>query len=173
VRAGLRELASMVLSFDAWLYHPQIGDVAAMADAIPDLTIILDHVGGPLGIHSYAGRRAEVFETWRRAIQDVALRDNVVIKLGGLGMRIAGFDFHARERAPSSVDLAEAWRPYIEVCIEAFGPRRCMFESNFPVDSVSCSYGVMWNAFKRLAGGASAAEKAALFAGTARRVYRL
>ena len=173
VRAGLRELAALGLSFDAWLYHPQIDDVAGVADAIPDLPIILDHVGAPLGIFSYADRRAEVFGQWRRSIVELARRPNVLVKLGGLGMRLGGFGFHDAERPPSSEALAEAWRPYVMTCIEAFGARRCMFESNFPVDSISGGYGLMWNAFKRLAAGASDEDKRCLFARTAREVYRL
>jgi L-fuconolactonase len=172
-RAGFATLAPLSLSFDSWLYHPQIVDLADLAGAFPDTTIILDHVGGPLGIGPYAGRRDAVFTEWRAAIRDLARRPNVNVKLGGLGMTIFGFGFHERETPPGSPDLAETWRPYMETCIEAFGPQRCMFESNFPVDKVSCSYAVLWNAFKRLATGATPDEKAALFAGTAARVYRL
>ena len=172
-REGFATLARSGLSFDAWLYHPQIPELTALARAFPDARIVLDHVGGPLGIGRYAGRREEVFAAWRLAIRDLAGCATVHVKLGGLGMRINGFGFEAAEDPPSSEHLAAAWRPYIETCIEAFGADRCMFESNFPVDKGSYSYAVCWNTFKRLASAASAAEKAALFSGTATRFYRL
>ncbi len=129
--------------------------------------------GGPLGIGPFAGRQAEVFPEWKRQILALAALPNVVVKLGGLTMYVTGFDFHRRPQPPGSAELAEAWRPYIETCIEAFGAARCMFESNFPVDKGMCSYPILWNALKRLAAGAGADEKTALFSGTAMRVYRL
>ena len=172
-REGFAELAPLGLSFDAWQYHPQLPELIDLARAFPDTTIVLDHVGGPLGIGPYAGKRDEVFARWRHDIIHLAQCPNVVVKLGGLGMKICGFGFSERPLPPSSEDLATAWRPYIEHCIAAFGPARSMFESNFPVDKGSCSYGVLWNAFKRLAAGASAAERADLFSGTATRIYRL
>ena len=172
-RRGFAQLAPLGLTFDAWLYHPQLPELLDLARAFPGTTIVLDHAGGPLGIGPYRQRHAEVFDRWKRAITDLAHCPNTVVKLGGLGMRTGMFDFHARATPPSSVALAAAWRPYVETCIEAFGPARCMFESNYPVDGVTCSYAVLWNAFKRLASGASAAEKVALFEDTARRVYRL
>ena len=172
-REGFARLAPLGLSFDAWLLHPQIPELADLARAFPQTTVILDHVGGPIGVGRYAGRRQEVFAAWRRSIVDLAGCPNVQVKLGGLGMPVMGFGFHERETPPTSAELAAAWRPYVETCIEAFGVGRCMFESNFPVDKVSCGYAVLWNAFKRLAQGGSPAEKAALFGGTARRVYRL
>jgi predicted TIM-barrel fold metal-dependent hydrolase len=98
---------------------------------------------------------------------------NVVVKLGGMAMRINGWDFHTKAEPPSSEELATAWKPYVETCIEAFGANRCMFESNFPVDKGSYGYQAFWNACKILAKGASAAEKADLFSGTAARFYRL
>lgn len=172
-RAGFAHLAPLGLSFDAWMYHTQLADCAGLADAFPGTAIILNHVGGPIGIGPYAGRRDQVFADWRTALREVARRGNVVVKLGGLGMRLFGFDLHAGDRAPDSDTVAAAWRPYVEAAIEAFGPERAMFESNFPVDKGSVCYGVLWNAFKKLAAGASADEKRALFAGTACRVYRL
>jgi predicted TIM-barrel fold metal-dependent hydrolase len=172
-REGFAKLAPLGLSFDAWLYFHQLGDVEDLADAFPDTTIVLDHVGGLLGIGGYAGRRQEVFEQWRQAIIDLARHPNVVVKLGGLGMVSCGFDFHKRPLPPTSEELAETWRPYLETCIAAFGPERSMFESNFPVDKETCSYRVIWNTFKRIAAQYSPAEKAALFHGTAARVYRL
>ena len=172
-REGFAALGRLDLTFDAWLYHPQLPDLTTLARAFPAQPIVLDHVGGPLGLGWYEGRRDDIFAGWRRDILELAGCPNVYMKLGGLGMRINGFKFHHRERPPSSKDLAEAWRPYIDTCIEAFGPKRCMFESNFPVDKISGSYAVYWNAFKRLASGASAADKAALFRDTARDFYRL
>ncbi len=140
----------------------------------PQTQIVLDHVGGAIGLGPYAGKRDEVFTAWSGEIRELAACPNVHVKLGGLGMRMFGFDVHhLGELPPSSEELAAAWRPYIETCIAAFGPERAMFESNFPVDKGSCSYPVLWNAFKRIAAGYSAAEKAALFAGTATKFYRL
>ncbi len=172
-REGFAALAPLGLSFDAWLVHTQIGDVLDLARAFPDTTIVLDHVGGPLGIGPYVGMRDQVFAEWRAAIRELALCHNAHVKLGGLGMHTIGFDFHARERPPTSEQLAKAWKPYIETCIAAFGAKRSMFESNFPVDKGTCSYQVLWNAFKRITAGCSASEKSALFGGTANTVYRL
>jgi L-fuconolactonase len=172
-RAGFARLAKFGLSYDAWLYHPQIGELASLARAFPETTIVLDHVGGPIGIGVYKGKRAEVFNVWRDAIRDIARCPNVNVKLGGLGMKVMGFGFEEKPRPPGSEELAREWRPYLETCIDAFGPNRAMFESNFPVDKQSCSYAVLWNAFKRFAAGYSEADKDALFVGTATRVYRL
>jgi predicted TIM-barrel fold metal-dependent hydrolase len=134
---------------------------------------VLDHCGGPIGVGSYAKRREEIFVGWKASIQDIAKCPNVVVKLGGLAMRLLGYDFHERAMPPSSEELAAAWRPYIETCIESFGPNRCMFESNFPPDKGQCSYQVIFNAFKRIAASYSESEKIALFSKTATDVYRL
>jgi L-fuconolactonase len=173
LREGFAELAPRKLSFDAWLYHTQLDELLDLARAFPETTIVLNHVGGVIGVGPYAGKRDEVFAGWKASIAALAQCPNVNVKLGGLGMRMFGFDVHKGERAPTSEQLAAAWRPHIETCIAAFGPERCMFESNFPVDKGTCSYGVLWNAFKRVAQGCSAADKAALFSGTAARVYRI
>ena len=172
-REGFARLRALGLTFEAWLYHPQIPELTELARAFPDQPIVLNHMGGPLGIGPYRGKRDAVFTQWRRSIEELAQCPNVHVKLGGLGMRIIGFDLYKRERPPGSEELAEISRPYMETCIEAFTPRRCMFESNFPVDKVSFSYNVCWNTFKRLASGASAAEKAALFYDTAAGFYKL
>jgi predicted TIM-barrel fold metal-dependent hydrolase len=172
-RKGFATLAPLNLSFDAWFYHPQIDDLTALARAFPGTAICLNHVGGPLAIGAYAGRRDEIFATWSASIKALAACPNVVVKLGGLAMRINGWDFHEQADPPSSQALAAAWKPYVETCIEAFGAARCMFESNFPVDKGSYGYPVFWNACKLLAKGASAAEKTDLFSGTAARFYRL
>lgn len=172
-RAGFKHLAPLGLSFDAWLLEPQLPDVIDLARAFPDTTIVLDHVGTPLGRASYQGKLPERFPTWKANILELAKSPNVVVKLGGLAMAFCNFpSFLAEPRAPST-QLAQEWGPYIETCIEAFGAGRCMFESNFPVDMGSCDYATLWNAFKHIAKGASAAEKTALFSGTAKRVYRL
>lgn len=172
-RAGARVLARMGLSFDAWLYFPQLPELAAFAKAVPELPIILNHIGGLLRVGPYANRDEEVLATWRRGIAAVAACPNIYVKLGGVGMPRTGFDWHARSKPIGSEELAGSMAPFMTYCIEQFGPTRCMFESNFPVDKVSYSYQVFWNACKRLVSGASPSEKSALFGGTARRVYRL
>jgi L-fuconolactonase len=173
LRQGFARLHPLGLSFDAWMYFTQLGELVDLARAFPDTPIVLNHVGGAIGIGPYAGRRDEVFAEWKGRIGELAGCPNVHIKLGGLGMRLFGFDVHAGALPPGSEQLAAAWRPYIETCIAAFGPERAMFESNFPVDKGSGGYPVFWNAFKRIAAGCSAAERAALFSGTANRFYRL
>ena len=173
IREGFARLHPLGLSFDAWMYHTQLGELVDLARAFPETPIVLDHVGGPIGLGPYAGRGEEVFAEWSGRIAELAGCPNVHIKLGGLGMRLFGFDVHEGELPPTSEQLAAAWRPYVETCIAAFGANRSMFESNFPVDKGSGSYHVFWNAFKRIAAGFSAAEKAALFASTASRFYRL
>ncbi len=172
-REGYAQLAPLGLSFDAWLLHTQLDDVIDLARAFPGTTLVLDHVGGPIGMDSYALRRAEVLAQWTAKIGELARCPNVVVKLGGMAMKLSGSDFHTRPVPPDSRTLADTWRPYVSACIDAFGVDRCMFESNFPVDKGMCSYPVLWNAFKRLAAGCSKAEKTALFSGTARRVYRV
>jgi len=172
-RRGFGWLERHGLSYDAWLYHTQIDQLVDLARAFPGVPIVLNHVGGPLGVGPYRGRRKEVFSAWRAGMTALAACENVHMKLGGLAMVVNGFDFHENFLPPSSGELAAAWRPWMEACIEDFGPNRCMFESNFPVDKGMCSYPVLWNAFKRIASGASTAEKTALFHGTAERFYRL
>lgn len=172
-RRGFSELAKRDLAFDAWLYHTQLNDFHDLAKAFPDTRLVLDHVGGPLGIGPYAGQRPAVTAEWQRSMSALAQLDNVHVKLSGLGMRISGFDLHAKPQPPTSGQLAALWAPYFDFCIETFGPNRCMFASNFPVDKGSCSYGTLWNAHKRVAEQLTPAEQDALFQGTARAVYRL
>lgn len=172
-REGFAQLAPLGLSFEAWQYHPQLPEVTDLARAFPDTPIILNHVGGPLGVGPYAGRNDETFAVWQRGMTELAGCPNVTVKLGGLGMRIGLFDHHARDTPPDSQQIADAWRPWVQTTIELFGAQRCLFESNFPVDKVSTGYATLWNAFKRLAAGASEDEKTALFSGTASRVYRI
>ncbi|HEY3908424.1 MAG TPA: amidohydrolase family protein [Stellaceae bacterium] len=172
-REGFAQLAPLGLSFESWQYHPQLPDAIDLARAFPETTIILNHVGGVLGVGPYAGRRQEILAGWKKDIAELAKCPNVNVKLGGVGMTSFGFDFPERETPPSSEELAAAWRQYIEPCIEAFGPGRSMFESNFPPDKQSGGYTELWNAFERITAGASATEKKALYSGTAARVYRL
>jgi L-fuconolactonase len=172
-RRGFSYLRVYGLSFEAWLYHPQLPELADLARAFPDTVIILNHLGGPLGIGPYAGKRDEVFARWKTDLAAVAACPNVVLKVGGIQMVINGFGWHEREQPPTSDQLLEENRAWYLYAIEQFGPARCMFESNFPVDRLSCSYTVLWNQFKKLTQGFSAGERAALFHDTAKRVYRL
>ncbi|HET6182651.1 MAG TPA: amidohydrolase family protein [Acetobacteraceae bacterium] len=172
-RAGFAQLAKHGMSFDAWLYHTQLDELYDLARAFPGTPIVLNHVGGPLGVGPFQGKSAEVFATWQASMRRLAACPNVHVKLGGLAMAINGFDFHRQVLPPSSGELVNAWRPWMSACIELFGATRCMFESNFPVDKAMCSYPVLWNAFKRIAAGASADEKRALFHDTAARFYRI
>ncbi len=172
-REGFKVLHKLGLSFDAWLLEPQLPDLIDLARAFPDTTIVCDHVGTPLGIAAYAGKRDERFGVWRNNLRELAKCQNVVVKLGGLPMPFAGWRKRMAEPLLASEMLAAQWKPYIRTCIGFFGPSRCMFESNFPVDRFGADYVALWNAFKRLAGNYSASEKTALFSGTAARVYRL
>ena len=172
-RVGARVLARMGLSLEAWLYFPQLTELMDFAKAVPELTIILNHIGGLLGVGSYAERKEEALATWRTGIEAVAECPNINVKLGGMGMPHVGFDWHTRTKPIGSEELAESMSPYMNHCIDKFGPDRCMFESNFPVDKVSFSYNVMYNAFKRLSTDYSDSERAAMFHDTAARVYRL
>lgn len=172
-REGFKWLHRLGLSFDAWLLEPQLADLADLAQSFPETQIVLDHVGTPLGIGRYAGKLHDRFSVWRENIRTIAKSRNVSVKLGGLAMPFCSFPSFGARPCANSAQLAEEWRPYIETCIEAFGVDRCMFESNYPVDSGSCTYPVLWNALKRIAAGYSPTEKAALFSGTAMRVYRI
>jgi predicted TIM-barrel fold metal-dependent hydrolase len=172
-RAGARVLARKGFTLEGWCYHPQLPEMAALAKAVPELTIVLNHVGGLLRTGPYANRDDDVMNTWRKGIAAVAACPNVVVKLGGLGMVRCGFDWHTREKPIGSEELASAMSPYLSYCIEKFTPERSMFESNFPVDKVSFSYNVMWNAFKRFSKNYSPAERNAMFHDTATRIYRI
>ncbi len=172
-RRGFAELGKRGLTFDAWLYHPQLRELIDLARAFPGTPIVLDHFGGPLGIGPYEGKRAQIFAAWKRDFRELAGCPNVVAKLGGLVMPLNNFGFHRRERPATSAELVEATRDWYLHAIDCFGPSRCMFESNFPVDKASGSYAVLWNSFKRLTAGFSAADTAALFHDTAARFYGL
>ena len=172
--AGARTLASMGFSFDSWLYHTQIGELVELAQAVPELSIILDHLGGPIGVGSYASRSDEVRASWREAMQAAASCDNIVLKVGGIGMdNVYGTGWSALDAPPSSEEVAAYWSDDVRWCIDTFGPSRCMFESNFPVDRQSLPYSVLWNAMQIMADGYSDAEQAELFADTAARTYKI
>ena len=172
-RAGFKHLAPRNLSYEAWCYHPQIPDVTDLARAFPDTIIILDHFGGPIGIGPYQGKDKEVYAEWQRSIDELALCENVRAKLGGINMEVNGFAWHEKPKPPTSRELCEATRPYYEYTIEKFGVDRCMFESNFPVDKLSCSYNVLYNSFKRLTANYSAEDKAKLYHDVAVTTYKL
>jgi predicted TIM-barrel fold metal-dependent hydrolase len=172
-RRGFSWLKKLGLSFDAWVYHPQLNEVADLARAFPDVTIVLNHIGAPLGVGPYAGKKNEVFQTWSKGIVAVAACSNVAVKLGGFGSGRSGYDWHERTVKPSSEELSGILKPYFEWCIQKFGAERCMFESNFPVEKRANSYVVVWNAFKKITQNYSASERAALFHDTACRVYRI
>ena len=172
-RQGFGWLKKFNLSFDAWLYHPQLPELADLARAFPEVVMIVNHIGAPLGVGPYAGKRDEVYQVWRRHMANLAQYPNIFIKLGGMGSVRSGYDWHERQIKPSSQELADSLKPYFETCIKEFGPERCLFESNFPVEKASNSYRVLWNAYKRITNDYSPAERAALFYGTAARVYRI
>jgi predicted TIM-barrel fold metal-dependent hydrolase len=172
-RAGGQVLARMGLSLDTGVCFPQLPELAAFAQALPNLTIILNHLGGLTRVGPYANRDEEVLATWRRGLAAVAACPNVYVKLGGIGMPRLGFDWHTRQTPIGSDELATAMAPLMTSCIEQFGPERCMFESNFPPDKVSFSHHVLFNAFKRFSQAYSATERAALFHDTAVRAYRI
>jgi len=172
-RRGVAILARFGLSLDIWAYHTQLDEVYALARATPGVRVVVDHFGGPVGTGPHAADMTATVADWSTGMARLASLPNVMVKLGGGGVPVLGFGFDREAVPPASVQLAEAWSTYFNVCVDLFGCERCMFESNFPVDKGMFSYHVLWNAFKRLAAGASVAEKTALFSGTARRAYRL
>ncbi len=172
-RRGFAHLGKRSLSFDAWAFHPQLDELVSLAQAFPDTTIVVNHIGGRLGIGSYALRYEEELARWKASLQALGRLPNVFCKIGGLGMVYGGFGFHLLERPLGSDQLAEVWRPFILTGIEAFGPDRCIMESNFPVDKQACSYRVIWNALKKATADFSTDERKAMFHGVAQKVYRL
>lgn len=172
-RAGAGVLASMGLSFEAWQYHHQLGEVVDLARAVPDLPIIVNHLGGPIGVGDFVERRSEVFDEVRSGLAELATCENVVLKLGGIGMSRLGAPWVGAERPPTSDEVLGEWGDLLRAAIDTFGPHRAMFESNYPVDGETIGYGVLWNAFKKVSADYDPSERADLFAGTARRVYRL
>jgi L-fuconolactonase len=172
-RQGFAALASYDLTFDAWVYQTQLDDLIDLAHTFPQQPIVLNHTGGVLGIGGYTDRRDQLFQAWRGGMHQLAQCPNLYVKLGGLGMRRSGFEFYGHAGDFSSLTIAETWRPWIDACLDEFGAEKCMFESNFPVDGASCSYRVLWNAFKRLMSGASHTQKQQAFHDTAARFYRI
>ena len=168
---GFAKLFDYGFTFDAWLYHPQHQDLIKLAKSFPNQIIIVDHVGGPLGIGPYRNKQQSVFQTWKKTVSQLAECENIFMKLGGLSMATSGFEWHKKNKPPTSLQLAEATAPYLNFCIEKFGTKRCMFESNFPVDKISCSYNVLWNSFKRITGSFSIDEKRDLFHDVAVKTY--
>lgn len=173
VREGLSVLARLDLVLDSLTWFTQAADVVAAADAVPGLTIVVEHCGGPLGYGPYAGAKDENFSRWKTGIVEMARRPGMRCKLGGLMIRAAAYDYLTAAAPPSSSVLAKAWQPWIETCIELFGPDRCMFESNFPLDKIGTGWLTLWNAYKQIAVGASEDELRALFSGTAARTYHI
>lgn len=170
---GVKVLQDMGYIYETWLYHPHIKHLTTLARAVPGVTIVLDHMGSPLGVGPYAGHRDEIFKKWAHDISELATCPNVTIKLGGLLMPWQGFRFEEKPRAPTSDEIVAAQRPYYDHAIAAFGTKRCMFQSNFPVEKNAVSYDVLWNAFKKFAAAYSEDEKDNLFYGTAAAFYRL
>jgi L-fuconolactonase len=173
LRRGFPSLGRAGLIYETYLFHPQIPELTELARAFPDVPIVLDHLGGPIGVGPYRDHRDDVLATWRASLSDLATCPNVSLKLGGIGMPMFGKDWHERPGGASSAEIADAWGEDIRWCIETFGVERAMFESNFPVDKESCRYAELWNGFKLIAADASPSEKAALFHDTAVRTYRL
>lgn len=170
---AVAHLGARELTFDAWVYHTQLDELQALADAAPDTAIIVNHVGGPIGVEEFRAQRPAVLRQWESSMRSLAARPNVRVKIGGLGMPLYGFDVHRSEKPSSDRELATHWRPLVDQTIDIFGPERCMFESNFPVDKQSTTYLNLWNAFKILTEGYSRTEKSCLFYRTACNVYRL
>ncbi len=172
-RRGFAQLDQFGLSFDAWIYHTQLDELTDLADAFPNTPIVLDHLGAPIGVAEFRAKRGEVLEHWRNSLRALAARPNVRVKVGGMGMMVFGFGFERSQTPPTSSELARAWQPYIDTCVELFGTERCMLESNFPVDKQSCSYVELWNAFKLATRALASDERSDLFYRTACRTYRL
>ena len=172
-REGVACLARHGLLFETYVFHPQLPELAALAADQPDAKIILNAFGGPLGIGPYKGKRQEVFEQWRPAMRALSRHENVYIHISGFGAKMLGFGFHKSETLPSNEQFAAAWRPYVDHCLETFGPGRCMFASNFPEDRSSISFRQVWNVYKHLCSGLSADERGMLFSGTSTKVYDL
>lgn len=172
-RRGFALLDRYDLSFDALIYHTQLRELASLAEAFPRTPIVLNHVGMPVGVLDFQSQRAAVRKEWERDMHALAARPNVRVKVGGMGMPIFGFGFESGSKPASTQSLVQVWKPLIDVCLEAFGPTRCMLESNFPVDKQSCGYGQLWNALKQATAGLSPPERQALFYRTACQTYRL
>ena len=172
-QAGVRRLGRLGFSYESWHYHTQLHDFAALARAVPETTIILNHCGTPLGTKSFRDRREAVFKEWSAAIAELARYPNVYVKLGGLAVPDTGYGWHEAPCPATSDELVNAQKHFYLRTIECFGVERCMFESNAPVDTRAIAYPVLWNAFKKMVSDFTEDEKQALFYYTAARVYRL
>ena len=170
---GAKCIQDANLSLDFWIYHTQLNEMEKIARALPDLTIILNHIGGPIHLGEYEGKQAATHREWRSAMMRLSRIPNINVKLGGLGMAVNGAKFHNSKFPPNSVQLSDVWKPWIYETIDMFGFDRCMFESNFPVDKGSCSYGALWNAFKILAKDMSDDEINKLFSKNAAKIYKI
>ena len=170
---GLQELSSLNMVFDTWHYHNQIKDLTELAKNLPDLVIVHDHFGGPLGIGPYKGKREEIFAQWKEDIFELSQCKNVYSKLGGLAMPVNGWDWHKKEKPATSDEIISEQSSYYLYALDCFGSERCMFESNFPVDKQSVSYPVIWNAYKKLVKDFGETDKENLFYRTAENVYKL
>lgn len=170
-RAGAKVLSEQGLVLDVWAYHTQLSEVRDLAQTLPDLTVVVDHCGGPLGVGPYREEGVDKFRAWRQSLALVAELPNTWIKIGGFGLAVMGHHYARLPKPPHSSQLAADWAPYIESCIELFGPQRAMFESNFPVDKGQFSYRALWNAFKRLSAGMHSDVRDQLFWGSAARCY--
>ena len=170
---GAKCLQNANLSLDFWIYHTQLGEMEKVARALPNLNIILNHVGGPIHLGEYEGRQALTHREWRTAMMRLSRLPNINVKLGGLGMAVNGAKFHEEPSPPTSVQLSEAWKPWIYETINMFSINRCMFESNFPVDKQSISYHVLWNFFKKISENFSEDEKKSMFYDCAKKAYSI
>ena len=170
---SLKILGEKGLVFEAWQYHHQINQVSILAREHPNLKIVLNHFSGPIGIGPYKDLRNEIFEQWKKDIDELVKNKNVYAKLGGLAMPINGYNFHKQSMPPSSDQIVEAQKNYYDYSIKSFGPERCMFESNFPVDKQSVSYHVIWNAFKKISKDYTEEDKEYLFLKSAENFYSL
>lgn len=170
---GVRTVGRMGFTYDAMVYHPQLPELVGVAQECPDTPIVIDHLGGVLGTGPYKDRRDEILAFWRDAMAALAACPNTYLKVGGIGMPMMGFRWDHQDQPATSDQLVEAWADPIRWVIDAFGPQRCMFESNFPVDKRGAGYVALWNAFKRIAADYSADEKRWLFHDTAATAYRI
>jgi L-fuconolactonase len=170
---GAQVVSKLGLTFESWMYFHQLPQLLNLAKTVPDLPIIINHVGGLIQIGPYSNQRQEVITIWKKNITELAKCPNVVIKLGGLGMPVTGHDWHLRNIPVGSIELANDMAPYLDFCIDKFGPSRGMFESNFPVDKVSFSYNILYNAFKIYSKNYSQSERASLFHNTAAKIYSI
>lgn len=169
--AGAKALSEAGLTLDVWAYHTQLDEVYDVARALPELSVVVDHCGGPLGVGPYRRDGEHTFQAWRQSLARIAELPNTWVKIGGFGLRVMGFGYAQQPAPPHSRRLADDWAPTVDTCLALFGPKRAMFESNFPVDKGQFSYRTLWNAFKRLSEDLSNDERNDLFWRSAARCY--